>query len=55
MAPVLGYEPVVLEPFVLEGAPVSSTRIRALLAEGKRAQAERLVGHALPDLQRRIP
>lgn len=55
LAPELGYEPVVLEPFVLEGAPVSSTRIRALLAEGERAQAERLAGHTLPDLQRRIP
>lgn len=47
LAPRLHYEPVVLEPFVMDGAPVSSTRIRALLAAGDTKEAERLAGHAL--------
>lgn len=55
LAPELGYEAVVLEPFVMDGSPVSSTRIRALLADGDRQEAERLAGHALALSQRRIP
>ena len=43
----LHYEPVVLEPFIMDGAPVSSTRIRTLLAAGNAKEAERLAGHAL--------
>lgn len=49
LAPRLHYEPVVLEPFVMDGAPVSSTRIRALLAAGDTKEAERLAGHPLPE------
>ena len=37
-----------LEPFVMDGAPVSSTRIRTLLTAGNTKEAERLAGHALP-------
>ena len=48
----LHYEPVVLEPFNMDGAPVSSTRIRALLAAGDTSEAERLAGHALPHSER---
>ena len=48
LAPRLNYEPVVLEPFVMDGAPVSSTRIRTLLAAGNTEEAECLAGHALP-------
>lgn len=47
LADRLNYEPVVMEPFMLDGAPVSSTRIRTLLAAGNMKEAERLAGHAL--------
>ena len=43
----LGYEPVIVEAVRMGGEPVSSTRIRALLADGRRAEAEALAGHAL--------
>ena len=43
----LGYEPVILGPVCVAGEPVSSTRIRALLLQGRRAEAEALAGHAL--------
>lgn len=49
LAPRLHYEPVVMEPFIMDGAPVSSTRIRALLAAGDIKEAERLAGHTLPE------
>ncbi|MBR3503504.1 MAG: FAD synthetase family protein [Clostridia bacterium] len=43
----LGYEPVIVEAVCAGGEAVSSTRIRALLAAGRRAEAEALAGHAL--------
>lgn len=46
-AQTLGCEAVVLPPFEMDGEPVSSTRIRALLANGQRSEAERLAGHPL--------
>ncbi len=47
MGETLGYEPVIIGPVCMDGEPVSSTRIRALLAQGKREEAERLAGHSL--------
>ena len=47
LAPKLGYEPVILGPVCVDGEPVSSSRIRTLLGNGRRAEAERLAGHAL--------
>lgn len=44
MAPQLGYEPLILEPVELDGGPVSSSRIRKLLQEGKFREAECLLG-----------
>ena len=49
LAPELGFEAVIVKPLCLDGEPVSSTRIRTLLGEGRRAEAERLAGHALHD------
>ena len=46
----LGYKPVVVEALCVGGAPVSSTRIRALLNEGKRTEAEDLAGHPLAEM-----
>ncbi len=40
----LGFDASVLEPVVLDGGPISSTRIRQLLGEGEVAQAARLLG-----------
>lgn len=47
MARELDYEAVIVPPFELDGAPVSSTRIRALLKDGNLVEAERLAGHKL--------
>ena len=47
LAPDLGFEAVVIPPVTMDGAPISSTRIRALLKAGDRAGAERLAGHPL--------
>ena len=47
LAPRLGYEPVILAPVCVDGEPVSSSRIRALLSQGKRDEAEKLAGHPL--------
>lgn len=44
MATELGYEALILEPVVADGGPVSSSRIRKLLQEGKFQEAERLLG-----------
>lgn len=41
---VLGYEVVVVPPFTLDGAPVSSSKIRTAIAAGDLAAAERLLG-----------
>src|SRR5262249_52852029 len=41
----LGYSVQPVEPLLLDGAPVSSTRIRAALREGDLLGAERLLGH----------
>lgn len=43
---VYGYETHVVPEVVLEGEPVSSTRIRALLQQGDIHSANRLLGHA---------
>ena len=43
----LNYQPVIVGPVCVDGEPVSSTRIRALLAQGKREEAEKLAGHGL--------
>lgn len=40
----LDYEVVVVPPFTLDGAPVSSSKIRAAIAAGDFATAERLLG-----------
>jgi riboflavin kinase/FMN adenylyltransferase len=40
----LGYDVVVVSPFTLEGQPVSSSKIRAAIAAGDFATAERLLG-----------
>lgn len=40
----LGYEVVVVPPFSLDGQPVSSSKIRAAIASGDLATAERLLG-----------
>jgi len=40
----LGYRALILEPVVQDGGPVSSSRIRKLLQEGKFEEAERLLG-----------
>ncbi len=40
----LGFDVTVVPPFTLEGEPVSSSRIRAAIAEGDLATAERLLG-----------
>lgn len=40
----LGYQPLILPPVQWEGAPVSSSRIRKLLAEGKQDEADILLG-----------
>ena len=47
LAESLGYETVIVGPVCVDGEPVSSTRIRALLTEGKKDEAERVAGHAL--------
>ena len=47
MAPALGCEAIVVPPVMVDGAPVSSSRIRALLGAGDAAEAERLAGHPL--------
>ena len=47
MAPGLGYEAIVIPPVMMDGAPVSSTRIRQLIQKGDISAAERLAGHAL--------
>ena len=47
LAESLGYEAVIVGPVCVDGEPVSSTRIRALLTEGKKGEAERLAGHVL--------
>ena len=43
----LGFRVDVVAPVCSGGEPVSSTRIRALLAGGDRAAAERLLGHPI--------
>lgn len=45
----LGFQTTVVPEVRLEGRPVSSTRIRQLLAAGDTAGAEALLGHAVPD------
>jgi FAD synthase len=40
----LGYDVVVVPPFTLDGAPVSSSKIRAAIAAGDLATATRLLG-----------
>jgi len=40
----LGYEAHIVEPVVVDGKPISSTRIRALLREGRVQEAGRLLG-----------
>jgi riboflavin kinase/FMN adenylyltransferase len=40
----IGYEIVVVPPFILDGQPVSSSKIRAAIAAGDLATAERLLG-----------
>jgi riboflavin kinase/FMN adenylyltransferase len=40
----VGYEVVVVPPFALEGAPVTSSAIRAAIARGDLAEASRLLG-----------
>jgi riboflavin kinase/FMN adenylyltransferase len=42
-----GFDLVVVEPFALDGAPVKSTEIRAAIARGDLASAERLLGGPL--------
>ena len=44
MATELDYTALILEPVELEGGPVSSSRIRKLLQEGRVREAERLLG-----------
>lgn len=39
-----GYRLTVIEPVTVGGEPVSATRIRALLAQGRREEAEMLMG-----------
>jgi len=41
----IGYDTVVVPPFLLDGAPVSSGAIRRAIAAGDLATAERLLGH----------
>lgn len=41
----LGFQAIYLEKFVFDGAPVSSKRIRELLAAGQDKQASALFGH----------
>ncbi len=41
----LGFTVVVVPPVTLDGEPISSTRIRALLARGDKRGAARLLGH----------
>lgn len=43
----LGFEVVVVPAFALDGQPVSSSAIRAAIAAGDLATAERLLGHVL--------
>ncbi len=40
-----GFSCRIMEPVCVDGAPVSSSRIRSLMDAGKIAQAERLLGH----------
>jgi riboflavin kinase / FMN adenylyltransferase len=40
----LGYDVVVVPPFILDGRPVSSSEIRRAIASGDLARAERLLG-----------
>ena len=47
LGPRLGYQPVIVAPVCVDGEPVSSTRIRALLRQGRRSEAEALAGHPL--------
>jgi len=44
MAGELGYKALILEPVERDGGPVSSSRIRMLLQEGRFQEAERLLG-----------
>ncbi len=44
LAPAYGYEPVIFEKLTVSGSPVSSARIRALIAEGHVKEAEELLG-----------
>jgi riboflavin kinase/FMN adenylyltransferase len=53
MGQTLGYEVRVVEPLAREGAPVSSTRIRQLLAQGQIRQATLLLGR-YPSLTGRV-
>lgn len=39
-----GFEVVVVDPYVLDGAPVSSSQIRSAISRGELAAAERLLG-----------
>jgi riboflavin kinase/FMN adenylyltransferase len=43
----LGYDTMVVPPFLLDGAPVSSGAIRRAIADGDLATAERLLGRPL--------
>ena len=43
----LGYDVVVVPPFTLEGAPVTSSAIRAAIASGDLREASRLLGRAI--------
>lgn len=44
IAPSLGFSPLYLEKKEQKGAPISTSAIRALIAEGKTAQVEPLLG-----------
>ncbi len=43
----LGYEVVVVPPFTLDGAPVTSSAIRASIARGDLVEASRLLGRSI--------
>lgn len=52
MAAELGYRALIVKPVCVDGEPVSSSRIRALLRAGDRETACMLLGRPLPDVKR---